>query len=75
VVGPVGGVGQESVVEVVVEGVGDAGVDEWQGVGVLPERGGGIGVAESGLGLEDLTAGHEEGGDVVAELVEGGVGL
>jgi hypothetical protein len=40
------------------------------GVGAFGERGGRVGVSEACSGLEDLTAGNEEGGDVVAESVE-----
>ena len=57
-----------------VEGVCHGRVGERQGVGVLAERGGGVGVAQSGLGLEDLSAGDQVGGDVVAKPVQGGLG-
>lgn len=36
-----------------------------------PKCGRGIGVAEPCLGGDDISSGHEEGGHVVAELVEG----
>ena len=54
----------------VVDQVGDVSVAEWQGVGVLPQRGGGVAVTETGLGLEDLASAHQEGGDAVAEPVQ-----
>ena len=54
------------VIEVVVDGVGAVAVGEGERVGVLARRRGWVGVAEMGLGLEDLTAGDEEGGDVVS---------
>jgi hypothetical protein len=52
---------------VAVEGVGDVLVRERQGVGVLAKCGGGVGVAESGQGLQDFAAGNEEGGDAVPD--------
>ncbi len=54
----------------VVEGVGGVGVGEGEGVGVLAEGGGCVAVAQSGLGLEDVSSGDEERGDVVAEPVQ-----
>ena len=48
-------------------------VGEGEGVGVLAQRRGGVGVSEAGLGLKDLAAGDEEGGDVVTQAVERGV--
>jgi hypothetical protein len=38
-------------------------------VGVDAQRGGGVAVTEACLGLEDLTAVDEKGGDTVAEPV------
>ena len=55
----------------VVDGVGDVPIGEGHGVGVLAEGGGGVPVAEPGLGLQDLATCDEEGGDVVAKPVQG----
>ena len=54
----------------VVERVGDVGVGEGEGVGVLAEGGGCVAVTQAGLGLQDVPAGDEERGDVVAEMVQ-----
>jgi hypothetical protein len=54
---------------VAVLGVGHVLVGERQRIGVLTQRGGGVGVAEPGLGLQDLAAGNEEGGDAVPRPV------
>jgi hypothetical protein len=57
----------------VVDGVDDVSVGAGECVAVLAQCGGGVVVAEAGLGLEDLAA-DEEGGDVVAEPVQSRVG-
>jgi hypothetical protein len=54
-------------VEVAVDGVGHVGVGEGERVGVFPKGGRRVGVAEPGLGLEDLAPGHEKGGHVVPQ--------
>lgn len=60
-------------VEVGVDGVGDVLVGEGEGVGVLAQGGRCVGVAEPGLGLEDLAAADQEGRHRVPEPVQGRV--
>ena len=61
-------------VQVLVDGVGHGAVGEREGVGVFAEGGRGVGVAQAGLGLEDLSAGDEERGHAVPQAVEAGAG-
>ena len=56
-------------VEEAVEFVGYVGVIERGGMGVVAQRGGGVAVAEPGLGLEQPPVVHQVSGHAVAEAV------
>lgn len=57
--------------EEAVELVGNVGVIERDGMGVVAQRGGGVAVAEAGLGLEQPPLVHQVGGHAVAQAVQG----
>ena len=57
-------------VEVLIDGVGNGCVGEWERVRVLAQRCCRIGVPESRLGLEDLASLDEERGHVVPEAMK-----
>jgi len=61
-------------VQVGVDGIGDVPVGQWQGVGVLAQGGGGVGMAETGLRGQYLPAGDEEGGHGVPQTVQRRIG-
>ena len=61
------------IVKEAVELIGDVGVIERGGVGVMPQGGGGVGVAQAGLGLEQPPVIHQVSGHAMTEAVQGRV--
>lgn len=57
-------------VQVVIDGIGDVGIGEWERVGVLTQGGGGVGVAETGLSLKDPPRSDKECGDAMAQSMQ-----
>lgn len=53
-----------------VEVVGNVLIVDWQGVAVLPQGGGRLGVAKALLGLQELAVGDQDGRDGVAKAVQ-----
>ena len=62
---------QVKAVEEAVKLVGHVRVIERDGMGVVPQGGGGVLVAEAGLGLKQLPLVHQVGGYAVAKAVQG----
>jgi hypothetical protein len=58
-------------VEEAVKLVRDVGVIERDGMGVVPQGGGGVPVAEAGLGLQQPPLVYQVGGDAVAKAAQG----